>query len=276
MTLHGILKSFGATAGTYLAIADAPRSDSRDRGFTPELAVLPFFVPYYSTEPSDLAVFAAARDYHKYAEMIADEAGKYVAERYGEVFFRLFSDVSPFAEVRLSAMCGLGVIGDHRLLITGDNSSFVMLGEIVAPERVIVSEGYEKSDGIIRYCEHCGSCAAACPTGAIRGDGECLSAITQKKSALTPEEEMAIRENKSPWGCDRCAFACPHTKKAAESGTLRTNIPYFTEKRLTKVTADSVAAMTDEEYRSYPFSWRKREVLMRNLRLIENGKGDER
>ena len=69
------------------------------------------------------------------------------------------------------------------------------------------------------------------------------------------------------WGCDVCALACPVTKIAMKNGTLKTDIPYFTEGRLGTVDEGLISSMSDEEYKRYSFSWRKREVMIRNIRI---------
>ena len=276
MSIKTIMEGFGARFSGRMALADAPRINERDYGFPAAGAfVVPFYFPYYVGEPSNLACFAASPDYHALAARAFGTCSEYAREAGG--FFRGFADVSPFAEVRLAAMCSLGVIGDHGMLITPEHSSFVVLGEIVCdlPE---IARDLPPADGIVRECEHCGACRRACPTDAVDDRTRCISAITQKKGELTDAEREIIRKTRSPWGCDRCALACPHTKRAREAGTLETDVEYFRRGRLGFVTADDVAAMSDEEYASYTFSWRKREVLIRNLEICEhcpeNGTGD--
>ena len=261
------MESFGARFAGRMALADAPRINERDYGFPAEGAfAVPFYVPYYVNEPSNLACFAASPDYHALAARAFAVCGEYAREAGG--YFRGFADVSPFAEVVLAAKCGLGVIGDHGMLITPAHSSFVVLGEIVCdlPE---IARDFDEADGMVGECEHCSACRRACPTNALDDRTRCISAITQKKGELTEWERDVIHANRSPWGCDRCALACPHTKRAAAAGTLETDVEYFRRGRLGIVTADDIAAMSDEEYASYTFSWRKREVMIRNLRICE-------
>ncbi len=261
------MERFGARFAAFVPLDMAVRVNEREYGFPDGAAVAAFYIPYYVDAESNLASFAAAPDYHALSAAAFAECARLAdAEGY---YFRGFADVSPFAEVPLAAMCGLGVIGDHGMLITPEHSSFVVLGEIVT-DSAEVRRDFAVTDGVIRRCEHCGACRRACPTDAIDDRTRCISAITQKKGELSNEERRVIRETRSPWGCDRCALACPHTRRAAEAGTLETDVEYFRRGRLGNVSAADIAAMTDEEYASYTFSWRKREVLIRNLTICDD------
>lgn len=266
MSFRKIMERFGAHFASYLPLKTAPRINCREYGFPDNAAVVPFYIPYYVAAESNLAAFAASPDYHALSAAAFRECAE-LADAEG-CFFRGFADVSPFAEVRLAAMCGLGIIGDHGMIITPEHSSFVVLGEIVTDSAGVTSD-FSPANGEIHECDHCGECRRACPTDALDERSRCISAITQKKGELSDEERRVIRETRSPWGCDRCALACPHTRRAAEAGTLETDVEYFRRNRLGNVSAADIAAMTDEEYASYTFSWRKREVLIRNLLICD-------
>ena len=270
MSIRTIMEKHGARFAGAIALSDAPRINERDYGFPASGVVIPFYIPYYVGESSNLACFAASPDYHALAAAAFAECAEHAASLGG--YFRGFADVSPFAEVALAAMCGLGVIGDHGMLITPLHSSFVVLGEIVTD--LDEAAEFPSADGVVRRCEHCGACRAACPTDALDERSRCVSAITQKKGELTEAEKDVILRTRSPWGCDRCALACPHTVRAAAAGTLETDVEYFRRGRLGVVTSGDIAAMSDERYASYTFSWRKREVLIRNLRIIEDACGE--
>jgi len=231
-------------------------------------------IPYAGGEGerTNLAAFARVRDYHAFARALAAGAAACVAARHPDAYAAGFADHSPYDEVHGAALAGLGVLGDNGLLITEPYSSFVFLFEFLTdlPADVLAAEGIPAGPMTLRFCEHCGRCAAACPGRCIGGGrGSCLSAITQKKGALTPEEEMALRAAPLVWGCDTCQNACPHTAAARAAGTIATRVPAFAD-RLGILTAADVAAMSEEEWRAYAFGWRKKEVMLRNLAL----KGD--
>ena len=98
---------------------------------------------------------------------------------------------------------------------------------------------------------------------------ECMSAVTQKKGEFTPEEEAAVLALGSAWGCDVCQNVCPYTKKAVESGSIVTPIPYFKENTISRLTGEYVESLDDEAFAARPFAWRGRAPIMRNLALFE-------
>ena len=103
------------------------------------------------------------------------------------------------------------------------------------------------------------SCAAACPGGCLPG-GErdsCLSALSQKKGALTPAEEETLRRGGLAWGCDACQEACPLNRAAVIAPH-----PCFTWYR-PRMTEEDAEDLTGKAY-----GWRGKAVPLRNLRLL--------
>jgi epoxyqueuosine reductase QueG len=100
--------------------------------------------------------------------------------------------------------------------------------------------------------------------------GECLSSVTQKKGELNGTEKQAILKYGSAWGCDICQDACPYTKSAISSGTIYTNIDFFKENRIARPTAEIVENMDSEEFKKRAYSWRGKNPIIRNLRILEN------
>ena len=95
---------------------------------------------------------------------------------------------------------------------------------------------------------------------------ECLSALTQKKGALTPEEQDALRRHPLIWGCDDCQLVCP-LNRAALSGAHDTPLAFFRAERLLCLTPEALAGMPEECFRERAFAWRGRAPLERNLAL---------
>ena len=231
-------------------------------------------IPYYvSGETSNLAMFARGRDYHAFARSLGNGAAAILQQSHPQAKTAAFADHSPYNEVSGGAMAGLGVIGDNGLLITEKYSSFVFIFELLTTltPAETEAEGIPCGEGTIRHCEHCGACAATCPGGCIGLDrATCLSAIGQKKGEWSKEEFRLFRSGKYAWGCDVCQTACPHTQRAIQAHTIDTPVPYFRENRLSLLRADAVEEMDASAYAAYAFGWRPKEVMLRNLRAMED------
>ena len=221
-------------------------------------------VPYFTAAASDpdrnLSAYAVSRDYHGFFAELFDSVLPILRERFPENRFVGFADHSPIAEVEAAARAGLGVIGRNGLLITERYSSYVFLGEIVTDARI------DCGVGEIGFCEDCGACRRACPMNEL---GTCLSALTQKKGALTESEAAAIRKYGSAWGCDICQEVCPHTRRALESGSILSPIPYFSKAPIPHLSTSILDSLSDADFRTRAFAWRGRETVARNLGLLE-------
>lgn len=228
-----------------------------------------FAIPYHSLacedESRNISRYAVGRDYHRFIKDLADTLIPTLETRFPTTHFALFSDHSPIDEREAAAKAGLGIIGRNGLLITKSFSSYVFLGEIVTDKPLPQHLRHIRE---IEYCENCGACHSACPF-AQKQIGECLSALTQKKGMLTANEERAIVEYGSAWGCDICQEVCPHTKAAANQGTLLSPISYFTKETLSHLTYDGIREMSERDFSERAFAWRGREVILRNLAALE-------
>lgn len=274
MTLRDYFTKEGITLFAAMPFAALPlRLPRLLSSFSNPVSVVFAAVPYYLEGEGNLARFARVRDYHAYAKSLGDGAVALLKERCPGMQAAAFADHSPFDEVRAAALAGLGLLGDNGLLITERYSSFVFLFALVTdrPLSFLLAEGIPEGPGVIKECAHCGACEKACPGGCIGGSREtCLSAITQKKGSLTETETALLKNAPFAWGCDICAEVCPHTKKARAAGTLETPIPYFKEHTLPRLSVRDVEVMTEDEYRSYPFGWRPKTTLIRNLSITED------
>ncbi len=222
-------------------------------------------VPYYTTKCADparnISNYAVSADYHGFFSALFAETLPVLREKFPQNRFAGFADHSPIAEVEAAAAAGLGLLGRHHLLITAPYASFVFLGEIVTDASLDVTVGPP------RPCEGCGACDRACPAAG----GECLSALTQKKGALTAAEQQAILSHGCAWGCDACQTACPHTVRALAAGSIYTEIPFFTETALPHLDVATLQTMSDEALASRAYGWRGRQTILRNLMLLEKG-----
>ncbi len=273
MTLSEYLRGSGISLCAFLPADVPPITKPRLLERVPQAkSVLFAAIPYYVGGEADanLAMFARPRDYHGYAAALTEDCRRILAQRHPGACAAGFADHSPYAEVRGAAMAGLGVIGDNGLLITEAYSSYVFIFELVTSltPAEMAAEGIPAGGGEIRTCEHCGACGRACP-GGCRGDERtrCLSAISQKKAALTEEEAELLRRAPHAWGCDVCQEICPHTARARAAGTLETPVIWFREERIPRLRTEDVTDMPEEAYAARAFGWRKKEIMLRNLRL---------
>ena len=226
-----------------------------------------FAVPYYTTEcdnpARNISAYAVSRDYHRFFAALFDELLPLLRKEFPEHKFAGFTDHSPIAEGEAAVRAGLGFFGCNHLFLTSEFSSYVFLGEIVTDALI------EAPAGEIKVCQGCGACHAACPVDLTVA--QCLSALTQKKGLLNDAEQGAVLAHGCAWGCDRCLEACPVTKQAKKSGSIYTTIPFFKDNAIPHLTADTIRAMSEEEFASRAYSWRGREVVLRNLELLEKG-----
>ena len=225
-----------------------------------------FAVPYYSgAHPGrNISLYALPPDYHFYMK----ELGQRLIARLSALFpgarFAAFADHSPIDERIAAARAGLGRLGDNRLLITAPYGSYVFIGEIVSdlpPEALGAVLPREPEE-----CLHCGACAAVCP-----GKGRvCAAGISQKKGELMPEEERLVLSTGLVWGCDLCQTVCPLNQNVGE-----TPIAYFKTDLIERLDAQTLDALHGKEFRRRAFSWRGRQVLLRNIALYEREEKDK-
>ena len=246
-------------------------------GFDKDSHVIMMLIPYRSERlPVNISAYASVKDYHKFTEMLSKELELYTKEMYPDKRFKLFADHSPIDEVHAACISRLGFIGDNGLLINEKYSSFVFLAECITnaePKEIGLESTLVSS---VTECLHCGACANACPCGCIKKPEDvcdfapksyCLSAVTQKKGELLPEEKELMIKHNTVWGCDICQNVCPYTKKAEY-----TPIEFFKNDVITELTLDVLNSLDDESFKERPFSWRGRAAVERNVKIYEERK----
>lgn len=227
-----------------------------------ELFVCMMTIPYYTKSPrTNISDYAKSRDYHLFCDMFIGDILQKLRKELPEYKFFGFYDNSPIEEVTAALKAGLGVLGENNLLITEKYSSYVFLCEIITNYPVPVS-----ADMQIKHCHGCGKCRSLCPKEEC---GVCLSSLTQKKGELTEHEKQSIKKYGYAWGCDICQECCPYTLRSKESGTIYTNIEFFKTHRTDSLSVSELEGMSDEEFSLRAYSWRKRETIMRNLKILE-------
>lgn len=228
-------------------------------------------IPYYTTccdDPArNISAYAVAPDYHRFFEALFADVLPKLRAAFPTHTFLGFADHSPIAEAEAAVKAGLGSFGKNHLFLSKRHGSYVFLGEIIT-DAVLPA-----APAPITACTDCGACLRACPVGL--DTGRCLSALTQKKGALNAEEQRVLLAHGMAWGCDRCQEICPVNRRARESGTLYTDIPFFNSNALPHLTARAVREMSDGDFAARAYSWRGRAVILRNLTLLEQENGKE-
>ncbi len=236
-------------------------------GFEPQ-SLIACLLPYFAGDaPGNISLYARGMDYHTVlgSRLAAAKAG--LEAMYPAARFAAGCDSPPVPEVKAAVAAGLGRIGRNGLLLTERYGSYVFLGWLAsdiplpAPVRACPP-----------LCDGCGRCVRACPANALGGEGLnrslCLSALSQKKGELTPEEAAAIRKNRMVWGCDVCQRVCPVNRRAE-----RTEVPEFSENLVCSLTSAQLTgdeASLREQYAGRAFYWRGPATLLRNALLTES------
>ncbi len=223
--------------------------------FTPK-SVIVFLIPYFIEEGTNVSSYAVSRDYHIFIRKIGDELCRLLDEKYS-CHSRAFGDHSPIDERDAAAKCGLGILGKNGLLINEKYGSYVFIGEVITSAELECI--YTTSN--VQTCCECGLCTTACPKGEI---GECLSALTQKKGDLTEKEAFFILKYNTAWGCDICQSVCPYNQNPKQ-----TPIDFFYTSKIKSLNTSLLENMTDTEFSERAYSWRGKETVLRNLKLLE-------
>lgn len=130
----------------------------------------------------------------------------------GDFNFKICVDSAPVAERALAVRAGLGFIGKNHMLINPSLGCEIFLGEIVTDLEI------QPDEPITAGCADCSKCIEACPTGALRPDGQfdagkCINYLTiEYKGAISPELVETIGDR--VFGCDECVLVCPYQKNA--------------------------------------------------------------
>ena len=160
-----------------------------------------------------VANYALYEDYHKFVkERLRDLVAHLNLLADAEFNLKICVDSAPLAERALAVRAGLGFIGKNHMLINPELGCQIFLGEIVTSLKLRTDEP------IAGDCSDCCKCIDACPTGALRGDGQfdagrCINYLTiEHKGPIAPE--LAEKIGERLFGCDECVLVCPYQKDA--------------------------------------------------------------
>jgi len=209
-----------------------------------------------------VAQYAQYEDYHpfiknqlrKLSDFIISTAGK-------DLQFRICVDSAPLAERAFAARAGLGFIGKNRMLINPALGPQIFLGEIITtlklqPDEPIrchsepASAGEESPLLTTPHCATCNKCIAACPTGALRANGQfdankCINYLTIEYKGQVPPD-LAEKIEDHLFGCDECVLACPYQQNAP----VCTNKQFKFYKDRAELKVDEVLSLSEESFKA--------------------------
>jgi epoxyqueuosine reductase len=224
-----------------------------------------------------VTVYAQYQDYHSYIKRQLHKLIDFINSRLEENHkFKVCVDSAPLAERVLAARAGLGFIGKNHMLINPALGPQIFLGEIVTtlklqPDKSAFGQTGKSSVSIIKECKDCNRCINACPTGALKPDGQfdatrCISYLTIEHKDEVPME-LAGKIDDRLFGCDECILACPFHKNAPACKNsqfeLYPNRAWLDLYHILDLTQDAF----DMEFEDSPIQRAGLERLKRNARI---------
>jgi epoxyqueuosine reductase len=160
-----------------------------------------------------IARYARYEDYHPFIKDRLRRLADFISSlSLGTPNLKICVDSAPVAERVLALRAGLGFIGRNHMLINPQLGCEIFLAEIITDLKI------EPDEPIAACCGDCARCIEACPTGALRPDGQfdarrCINYLTIEHKGAIPQE-LAEKIGDRLFGCDECVLACPFQKDA--------------------------------------------------------------
>jgi len=169
--------------------------------------------PHTHVRTGLVASYAQYEDYHFFIKKRLHKLTEFISSISGTSHkFKICVDSAPLAERALAARAGLGFIGKNHMLINPKLGPQIFLGEIITTLKL------QPDKPITHSCYDCNKCIVACPTGALRADGQfdankCVSYLTIEYKGQIPTD-LADKIGDRLFGCDECVLACPYQRGA--------------------------------------------------------------
>ena len=169
--------------------------------------------PVTATPTGRIAAYAQYEDYHLFIKERLRKLIGFIKTLAGNsIKSKICVDSVPLAERALAVRAGLGFIGKNHMLINPGLGCRIFLGEIITDLKLPTNKP------ITSDCVGCRKCLDACPTGALRPDGQfdaglCINYLTiEYKGQIPPGPAEKIGDRL--FGCEECIVACPYERNA--------------------------------------------------------------
>lgn len=223
------------------------------------VCLFPYFTGF---KDGNLSLYARPYDYHKIIKEKLSAVCDFIHTLSHDTTCSIFSDIGPEIDRKLAYNAGLGFYGKNHMLINPDLGSWFFIGYILCDLDL------EPDSPMKESCIGCNRCLKSCPGGALceKFDIEkCASHISQKKGDLTDSEVAILKKSGLIFGCDMCQKVCPHNNITPKP------MKEFTEDLIHSLNSEDVENLSNKEfmrkYKDRAFSWRGKNVLIRNLDL---------
>ncbi|MDR0636341.1 MAG: iron-sulfur protein [Treponema sp.] len=181
-------------------------------------------------EPAAIPAYAALiapfarRNYYREAVKRLQELAKQLRARFGGIRsdFRIFCNSRAIPERRFAIAAGLGDLGRNGLLITDEAGSLCVIAAMTLPYAPKADTHADKAlANDFPRCAACDPkrppCMAACPTGALRGDGtldraRCIQWYASGNEETVPPDVARVWGQRL-YGCTLCQDACIHNRR---------------------------------------------------------------
>jgi epoxyqueuosine reductase len=219
-----------------------------------------------SPSTGKISRYAWGNDYHEILEHRLEELLAFIREKKPDAAGKVYVDTGPVMEKAWAQRAGVGWLGKHTNIITGEFGSWVFLGEIILDLEL------EYDLSAVDRCGSCTLCIEACPTQAIVepyvvDSNLCISYLTIEHRGPIGAE-LGSKFEGWIYGCDICQDVCPWNTKFSTPTELGEFSPRDTNAapNLEEIVSISPAQFSDR-FRKSPIKRTKREGLTRNARI---------
>ncbi len=162
-----------------------------------------------------IARYAWGQDYHEVLEAKLKALETRIAALAPNAATKSYVDTGPIMEKAWAERAGLGWIGKHSNLVSAEQGSWLLLGEI------LTTLDLDSDEPASDLCGSCTLCIQACPTQAIAEPyvvdaNRCISYLTiELRGDMTAvPDELQRRMGNHIFGCDDCLDVCPFNLRA--------------------------------------------------------------